>query len=215
MIFKYYIVLIFFFKRYNIVWPRKIADTQWHIANITDLYGSKSAPKLWYNCLYQFIIDLGFKSVAGHPCLFIRVTRVRGETITIVIGVFVDDLLVTGNCKSAINEVKERMNKIFVLSDQDYLEFYLGVEISHLDDKTLLLHQTAYATKIISNFKMSECKPVKTPLPRDCNLSLMDSPDEVDPRVQSEYRAIVGSLMYSYHWTLLLRFCQDIFTSLV
>jgi hypothetical protein len=43
-----------------------------------------------------------------------------------------------------------------------------------------------YAKKIISNFKMSECKPVKTPLPRDCNLSLMDSPDEVDPRVQSE-----------------------------
>ena len=119
-----------------------------------NLYGSKSAPKLWYNCLYQFIIELGFKSVAGHPCLFIRVTRVRGETIIIVIGVFVDDLLVTGNCKSAINEVQERMNKRFVLSDQDYLEYYLGVEISHLDEKKLLL-------KIISNFKMSEYKPVK------------------------------------------------------
>ena len=102
-----------------------------------NLYGSKSAPKLWYNCLYQFIIELGFKSVAGHPCLFIRVTRVRGETIIIVIGVFVDDLLVTGNCKSAINEVKERMNKRFVWSDQDYLEYYLGVEISHLDDNEL------------------------------------------------------------------------------
>jgi hypothetical protein len=92
------------------------------------------------------------------------------------------------------------MNKRFVLSDQDHLEYYMGVEISHLDDKTLLLHQTGYAKKIISNFKMSECKPVKTPLPHDCNLSLMD---EVDPRVQGEYRAIVGSLMYLYHWTRL------------
>ena len=36
-----------------------------------NLYDSKSAPKLWYKCLYRFIIDLGFKSVAGHPCLFI------------------------------------------------------------------------------------------------------------------------------------------------
>jgi hypothetical protein len=53
--------------------------------------------------------------------------------------------------------------------------------------KLLLLHKTAYAKKIISNFKMSECKPVKTLLPRDCNLSLMVySPDEVDPRVQSD-----------------------------
>ena len=25
-----------------------------------NVYGSKSAPKLWYNCLYQFIIELGF-----------------------------------------------------------------------------------------------------------------------------------------------------------
>jgi hypothetical protein len=39
-----------------------------------NLYGSKSAPKIWYNCLHQFVIELGFKSVAGHPCLFIRIT---------------------------------------------------------------------------------------------------------------------------------------------
>jgi hypothetical protein len=48
---------------------------------------------------------------------------------------------------------------------------------------------------------MSECNSVKTPLPRDQNLSLMDSPEEVDPKLQSMYRAIVGSLMYLYQWT--------------
>ena len=56
-----------------------------------NLYGSKSAPKLWYNCLYQFVIELGFKSVAGHPCLFIRITVVEGKECVIVIGIFVDD----------------------------------------------------------------------------------------------------------------------------
>ncbi len=118
------------------LFPRYKAGT---IARLKwNLYGSKSAHKLWYNCLYQFTIELGFKLVAGHPCLFICVTRMRGETIVIVIGVFIDDFLVTGNCKSAINEVKERMNKRFVLSDQEYLEYYLGVEISHLDDKTFV-----------------------------------------------------------------------------
>jgi hypothetical protein len=48
---------------------------------------------------------------------------------------------------------------------------------------------------------MSECKEVKIPLPRDLNLSLMNSPDEVDRILQSEYRAIVGSMMYLYQWT--------------
>ena len=93
------------------------------------------------------------------------------------------------------------MNERFILTDQGQLEYYLGVEISRLNENTLVLHQTAYAKKILNNFNMSDCNSAKTPLPRDMNLSLMDSPDEVDPRLQSEYRAIVGSLMYLYQWT--------------
>ena len=114
-----------------------------------NLYGSKSAPKLWYNCLYEFIIELGFKSVAGHPCLFIRVTTVAGKNIIVVIGIFVDDLLVTGNSADEIAKVKERMNKRFLLSDQGELEYYLGVEVSKIDENTLLLHQTAYPKKVL------------------------------------------------------------------
>ena len=166
-----------------------------------NLYGSKSAPKLWYKCLYAAIIELGFKSVAGHPCLFIRVTIIDGNTVITVIGVFVDDLLVAGNSVEEITKVREQMNKRFLLTDQGELEYYLGVEVTKIDQNTLLLHQTAYAKKILERFKMTECKPVKTPLPRDLNLSLMDSPDEVNPELQSEYRGIVGSLMYLYQWT--------------
>ena len=47
-----------------------------------DVYGSKSAAKFWYNCLYQFVIELGFTSVAGHPGLFIRVTIDGGRVAT-------------------------------------------------------------------------------------------------------------------------------------
>lgn len=48
---------------------------------------------------------------------------------------------------------------------------------------------------------MTECKPVSTPLPVNLDLSLKDSPEEVDPKLQAEYRAIIGSLMYLYQWT--------------
>ncbi len=84
------------------------------------------------------------------------------------------------------------------MTDQGDFEYYLGVEVSKIDQNTLLLHRTAYAKKILERFKMTECKPVKTPLPRDLNLSLMDSPDS---ELRSEYRGIVGSLMYLYQWT--------------
>ena len=42
---------------------------------------------------------------------------------------------------------------------------------------------------------------MSTPLPLNLDLSLKDSPDKVDPDLQEEYRAIVGSLMYLYQWT--------------
>ena len=155
-----------------------------------NLYGSKSAPKLWYRCLYRFIIELGFRSDAGHPCLFIRITIIEGRIIVIVIGVFVDDLLVTGNSVAEIKTVRDRMNERSILTDQGRLEYYLGVEISKLDENTLLLHQTAYVKKILNNFNMSECNSVKTPLPRDLNRSLMDSPEEVDPKLQLMYRGL-------------------------
>ena len=54
-----------------------------------NLHGSKSAPKLWYKRLYQIIIDLGFKSVAGHPCLFILVRIFAGNSYIVIIGDFV------------------------------------------------------------------------------------------------------------------------------
>ncbi len=31
---------------------------------------SKSASKIWCNCVFQFVIKLGFKYVVGHSCLF-------------------------------------------------------------------------------------------------------------------------------------------------
>jgi hypothetical protein len=134
-----------------------------------NLYGSKSAPKLWYKCLHEVLIELGFKSVAGHPCLFIRITNVAGKEVIVVMGIFVDDLLVTGNSVEEIAAIQEKMRRKFVLTDQGELEYYLGVEVSKINESTLLLHQTGYAKKILERFKMTECKEVKTPLPRDLN----------------------------------------------
>ncbi len=64
------------------------------------------------------MIELGFRSVAGHPCLFIRTTIIEGRLIVIVIGIFVDDLLVTGNSVAEIKAVRDRMNERFILLDQ-------------------------------------------------------------------------------------------------
>jgi hypothetical protein len=68
---------------------------------------------LWYKCLHEVIIELGFKPVAGHPFLFIRITKVARKLAIVVMGIFVDDLLVTGKlCGNSVTEiaaVREKM----------------------------------------------------------------------------------------------------------
>ena len=43
------------------------------------------------------------------------------------------------------------MNKIFHLTDQGHLEYYLGVEVAQLlvDDNTLMLHQEGHIKNIL------------------------------------------------------------------
>jgi hypothetical protein len=84
-------------------------------------------------------------------------TVVDGTTIIIVIGIFVDDLLVAGNSVLEITKVRDPMNKRFIFTDQGVLEYYLGVEVSKIDQNTLLLHQTGYAKKVLERFKMTDC----------------------------------------------------------
>ena len=93
-----------------------------------------------------------------------------------IIGIFVDDLLVTGNSVSEINKVREVMSKCYLLTDQGHLEYYLGVEVrcKYFNVASSWLYQQ-------NTFNMSECSPVSTPLPHNLNLSLLDCPDEVTP----------------------------------
>ena len=51
-----------------------------------------------------------------------------GKLVIVVMGIFVDDLLVTGN--SVDSCIQEKMKSKFVLTDQGELEYYLGVEVS-------------------------------------------------------------------------------------
>ena len=50
----------------------------------------------------------------------------------IVIGIFVDDLLVTGDSVADIKAVRDRMNERFISTDQGRLEYYLGAIVRSL-----------------------------------------------------------------------------------
>ena len=71
------------------------------------LYGLKQAPRVWYSRIEDHLISFGFHKTLSEATLYVR----REGINIIIISVYVEDLLVTGNNQELINEFKSEMFK--------------------------------------------------------------------------------------------------------
>jgi hypothetical protein len=110
----------------------------------------------------------------------------------LLVGVYVDDLIVIGGCSKTISNFKEQMQAEFKMSDLGSLSFYLGIEV-HQNKGRITLSQGAYAAKIVEKAGLTECNPCATPMEPRIKLSKNSSAPAVDGTL---YRSLVGSLRY-------------------
>lgn len=64
------------------------------------------------------------------------------------VGVYVDDLVITGNNSEEIDIFKSEMKHLFKMSDLGLLHFYLCIEVQHSADG-ISLSQATYARQIL------------------------------------------------------------------
>ncbi|KAG6512493.1 hypothetical protein ZIOFF_030614 [Zingiber officinale] len=137
------------------------------------------------------LVELGFKKCIQEHAVY---TRGEGEA-SILVGVYVDDLIVTGSSTGRINKFKQQMMTEFEMSDLGLLSYYLGIEVEQQKSR-ILLRQSTYAKKILSQFKMADCNATKHPmepktqLHKDLEGTLVDA---------TEYRRVIGCLRYLLH----------------
>jgi hypothetical protein len=62
----------------------------------------------------------------------------------LVVGVYVDDLIITGGNSSELKQFKEEMKGTFQMSDLSLLKYYLGLEVNQTDSG-ITVSQGAYA----------------------------------------------------------------------
>jgi len=63
------------------------------------LYSLKWAPRIWYLLLCSVIIALGFKPLESDPCIY------TNSNNTILIGIYVDDMLIMGSDPKVLNVI--------------------------------------------------------------------------------------------------------------
>ncbi|XP_014660668.1 uncharacterized protein LOC106804324 [Setaria italica] len=121
-------------------------------------------------------------------------TRGEGQK-RVVLGVYVDDLIITGTDQGEVNTFKEEMKETFKMSDLGCLRYYLGIEVNQ-QPGWITLSQAAYAAKLLEKFGMTSCNSVQVPMENRLKLSKISTTPPVDA---SWYRSIVGSLQYLVH----------------
>ncbi|XP_066392274.1 uncharacterized mitochondrial protein AtMg00810-like [Miscanthus floridulus] len=116
-------------------------------------------------------------------------------TSRVVVGVYVDDLMITGARPADMDAFKEQMSRLFRMSDLGLLSFYLRLEVKQGED-AIKLGQAAYARKLVDKAGMGACNPYHALMEVRLKLSAKSSTPEVDATM---YRSLVGSLCYLVH----------------
>jgi hypothetical protein len=113
----------------------------------------------------------------------------------LVVGMYVDDLIVTGARAKDIDGFKREMAARFKMSDLGALSYYLSIEVRQ-GKKSIALGQRAYAEKMLEHGSIAECKSCATPMEERLKLSKHSTTVKVDATC---YRSIVGGLRYLTH----------------
>ena len=131
---------------------------------------------------------LGFKKCPSEHAIYCRGV----DTEKLVVGVYVDDLIITGASCNSIKKFKALMAEIFKMSDLGLLTYYLGIEVKQ-SSEGITLSQGSYVKKILEKAGMVECNPREVPMQAKLKLSRKSDSPCVDA---TEYRSWVGSLRY-------------------
>jgi hypothetical protein len=107
------------------------------------LYDLRQAPRAWNAKLDSTLKRMGFMP-SPHEAAIYR--RGNGEN-ALLVGVYVDDLVITDTKDAEVAAFKEEMKATFQMSDLGHLS-YLGIEV-HQSDSVITLRQTAYAKHIV------------------------------------------------------------------
>ena len=93
------------------------------------LYGLKQAPRAWNSKLDKELVALGFvRSKLEHA-----VYKRSNKNSFLIVGVYVDDLIISGPNADDITQFKQEMRKKFSMSDLGLLSYYLGIEVKQGD----------------------------------------------------------------------------------
>ena len=89
------------------------------------LYGLKQSPRAWYSKLSSKLQSMGFIPSKADTSLFVF----ADQRVIIYMLIYVDDIIITGSCKQAVDVLMAKLRDSFASKDLGKLSYFLGIEI--------------------------------------------------------------------------------------
>jgi hypothetical protein len=155
---------------------------------LKSLYGLKQASCQWYSKFSLSLIAFGFTQFKADYSLF---TKVDNSSFTALL-VYVDDIIVTGNCSSSLESLKSFLHNQFKIKDLGCLSYFLDLKVAR-SSKGIHLCQRKYALDILADSGTLASKPLKLPFEQNFKLN-KTSRDPLSGL--SSYHRLFGRLLY-------------------
>ena len=138
--------------------------------------------------------QIGLKPLSSDPCVY---TPNYGK-ITIIVAIYVDDLIVASNHEKKLQQLQANLKKSFDMKDLGKINYYLGIKFKQNVAGITILKKN-YTQEVLKKFNMDNCKPISTPINVGGKLT-----KEMCPKTEEEaksmqnvpYENIIGALMY-------------------
>jgi transposase InsO family protein len=161
---------------------------------LRSLYGLKQAPRCWHQRLTHEFQQQGYTVSTADPMLYIKF--INGYPV--YIPTFVDDMLVIGPNQAAIDKAKNDLKNAFIIRDLGPASLFLGINIKRdMSEGIIRLSQERYIHELLSTYKMTEARPISTPI------SMVPRADDGEPldTTACPYASLVGALNYLATYT--------------
>nr|GEU71554.1 ribonuclease H-like domain, reverse transcriptase, RNA-dependent DNA polymerase [Tanacetum cinerariifolium] len=129
------------------------------------LYGLRQAPRACNVKLDQTLKSLEFKKCNLEQAVYMK----RSKTSILLVGVYEDDLIITGTPRKEIDLFNSYIEDKFEMSDLGLLAYYLGIEVTQTG-RVITIRQTGYINKILKETSMMKSNDTKIPMDPDTKL---------------------------------------------
>lgn len=109
------------------------------------LYGLKQAPRAWNSRIDGYLRNDGFEQCTYEHSMYTKEVK-HGKFM--VVCIYVDDLLFTGNSEDMFYHFKQNMFREFEMTDIRLMSYFLGIQV-HQTDAGISLSQKKYMGEIL------------------------------------------------------------------